>query len=181
MKISSPSLSWFQYPRHIPMPEREKRQLVELEQQDAALCRNEESIINVRQSLLFKCRYVYRPIQIILGVLLFAIALLIFISLLLSNINKCINFVDFKQIFAQGNRTLFNPIDSVLTWAGKVSQDTDPFEAYCSSFVLSTIRSVIYFSRVYWSISSLHHCMVYNKSVFGTFGFEYVEDDARIP
>lgn len=104
------------------MPEREKERLAELEQKDLALCRNEESIINVRQSFLFKCRYVYRPIQIILGGLLFSIAILIFTSLLLSNINKCLNFVDFKQIFAQGNRTLPNPIDSVLTWAGKVSE-----------------------------------------------------------
>ena len=102
------------------MPAREKRRLAELEQQDAALCRNEESIIIVRQSLFFKCRYIYRPVQIILGILLLSIAILIFISLLLSNINKCLNFVDFKQIFAQGNQTLPNPIDMVLTWTGKV-------------------------------------------------------------
>ena len=101
------------------MPAREKRQLAELEQQDAALCRNVESIIDVQQSLYFKCRYLYRPIQIILGIILFSIALLIFISLLLSNINKCLHFVDFKQIFAQGNQTLPNPIDIVLTWTGK--------------------------------------------------------------
>jgi LMBR1 domain-containing protein 1 len=102
------------------MPAREKRKLTELEQEDAALCRNEESIIVVRRSLFFKCRYVYRPVQIILGVLLFLFALLIFISLLLSNINKCIHFIDFKQIFAQGNQTLPNPIDIILTWTGKV-------------------------------------------------------------
>ncbi|CAF2954395.1 unnamed protein product [Rotaria sp. Silwood2] len=107
------------YPRHVPMPVREKRKLAELEQHDAVLCRNEESIINVRQSFCFKCRYIYRPIQIILGILLFCFALLIFISLLLSNINKCINFINFKQIFAQGNQTLPNPIDIVLTWTGK--------------------------------------------------------------
>lgn len=102
------------------MPAREKSKLAELEQEDAALCRNEESIIVVRQSLCFKCRYVYRPIQIIFGLLLSSIALLIFISLLLSNINKCLNFVSFKQIFAQGNQTLPNPIDLVLTWTGRV-------------------------------------------------------------
>ncbi|CAF0900460.1 unnamed protein product [Rotaria sordida] len=107
------------YPRHIPMPDREKRKLAELEQQDAALCRNEELIINIRQSFCFKCRYIYRPIQIILGTLLFFFAIIIFISLLLSNINKCINFINFKQIFAQGNQTLPNPIDIVLTWTGK--------------------------------------------------------------
>ncbi len=101
------------------MPAREKRRLAELEQQDAALSRNEESIITVRQSLIFKCRFIYRPIQIILGILLFSIALLIFISFLLSNINKCLHFVDFKQIFAQGNQTLPNPIDIILIWTGK--------------------------------------------------------------
>ncbi|CAF4891050.1 unnamed protein product [Rotaria sp. Silwood1] len=107
------------YPRHVPMPANEKRKLAELEQQDAALCRNEESIIIVRQSFCFKCRYIYRPIQIILGGFLCFLAILIFISLLLSNINKCINFVNFKQIFAQGNQTLPNPIDLVFIWTGK--------------------------------------------------------------
>lgn len=102
------------------MPNREKEKLVQLEQQDAALCRNQESIISVRESFWFKCRYVYRPIQMILGICLFCIAILIFISLLLSNINKVIHFVSFKQIFAQGNQTLPNPIDIVLTWTGKV-------------------------------------------------------------
>ena len=102
------------------MPAREKRKLNELEQQDAALCRNEESIIVVRESLFFKCRYIYRPVQIIIGLFLFAIAALIFISLLLSNINKCLHFVSFKEIFAQGNQTLPNPIDRVLTWTGQV-------------------------------------------------------------
>ena len=115
-------LLFFQYPRHIVMPAREKRLLAELEQRDGALCRNEESILSVRQSLFFKCRYIYRPIQIILGILLFTIALLIFISLLLSNINKCLHFVSFKQIFAQGNQTLPNPIDIVMTWTGKVAK-----------------------------------------------------------
>jgi LMBR1 domain-containing protein 1 len=102
------------------MPVSEKRKLAELEQQAAALSRNEESIITVRQSLCFKCRFIYRPVQIIFGILLLLIAVLIFISLLLSNINKCIHFVNFKQIFAQGNQTLPNPIDIVLTWTGKV-------------------------------------------------------------
>ncbi|CAF3262037.1 unnamed protein product [Rotaria socialis] len=107
------------YPRHVPMPAREKRKLAELEQQDAALCVNEESIITVRESFFFKCRYIYRPIQMIVGLLLFCFAILIFISLLLSNINKLMHFVSFKQIFAQGNQTLPNPIDLVLTWTGK--------------------------------------------------------------
>ena len=105
------------------MPAREKRRLTELEQKDAALCRNEESIIVVRRSLFFKCRYVYRPMQIVLGVSLLAVALLIFVSLLLSNINKCLHFVNFRQIFAQGNQTLPNPIDLVLSWTGKVGPE----------------------------------------------------------
>lgn len=107
------------YPRHVPMPTRDKNRLTELEQQDAALSRNEESIIVVRKSLFFKCRFIYRPLQIVLGLFLLSFALLIFISLLLSNINKLMNFVSFQQIFAQGNQTLPNPIDLLLQWTGK--------------------------------------------------------------
>ena len=93
----------------------------ELEQEELALSRNEESIKIVRRSFCFKFRVIYRPMQIILGILLSLIALLIFISLLLSNINKCIHFTNFQQIFAQGNKTLPNPIDLLLTWTGGVS------------------------------------------------------------
>ncbi|CAF2353019.1 unnamed protein product [Rotaria sp. Silwood2] len=84
-----------------------------------ALSRDEQSIKVVRRSLFFKCRFVYRPLQIILGVLLLLFAILIFISLLLSNINKCIHFVSIKHIFAHGNKTLPNPIDIIITWTGK--------------------------------------------------------------
>ncbi len=96
--------------------------LEELEQKELALTRSEESIKVVRRSLFFKFRHIYRPIQIILGVLLLLVALLIFISLLLSNINKCIHFTNFKQIFAQGNKTLPDPIDIILTWTGHVRE-----------------------------------------------------------
>ncbi|CAF1024819.1 unnamed protein product [Rotaria sp. Silwood1] len=107
------------YPRSVKMPFRVKRRLEDLEQKEIALNRNAESIKVVRRSLFFKCRFIYRPVQIILGVLLLLFAILIFISLLLSNINKCIHFVSFKQIFAQGNKTLPNPIDIIITWTGK--------------------------------------------------------------
>lgn len=93
-----------------------------LQQKEEALTRNTESIQVVRRSLFFKCRFIYRPLQMILGVLLLLFALLIFISLLLSNINKCIHFISFKQIYAQGNKTLPNPIDIIITWTGKVRQ-----------------------------------------------------------
>ncbi len=94
--------------------------LEELEQKELALGRNEESIKIVRRSIFFKFRYIYRPLQMIIGVLLFLFAVLIFISLLLSDINKSIHFISFKQIFAQGNKTLPNPIDIILTWTGQV-------------------------------------------------------------
>ncbi|CAF1232164.1 unnamed protein product [Adineta steineri] len=107
------------YPRNVTMPPRDKRKLEELEQKNIALSRNEESIKIVRRSFFFKCRFIYRPLQIFFGVLLLLLAILIFVSLLLSNINKSIHFVNFKQIFAQGNKTLPNPIDIVLTWTGQ--------------------------------------------------------------
>lgn len=99
--------------------------LEELQEQEMTLSRNDESIKVLRRSFWFKFRYIYRPMQIIFGVLLILFALLIFISLLLSNINKCIHFTSFKNIFAQGNKSLPNPIDIIVTWTGQVS---DKFE-----------------------------------------------------
>ena len=131
-----------QHPREARMPERERQKLgrskiifretfdltffvylEELQQELIALNRNEESIKIVRRSFWFKFRFIYRPLQILSGVLLILIALLIFVSLLLSNINKCIHFTSFKQIFAQGNKTLPNPIDIIVTWTGRVSDN----------------------------------------------------------
>ena len=103
------------------MPSRERTRLENLQQQEMTLTRNEESIKILRRSCLFKCRFIYRPMQIIFGLLLIAVALLIFISLMLSDINKCIHFTGLKHIFAQGNKSLPNPIDIIVTWTGQVS------------------------------------------------------------
>ncbi len=96
--------------------------LEDLEQKLEALNRNEESIKVVRRNFFFKFRYMYRPLQMIVGVLLILFAILILISLLLSNANKCVNFVNLKQIFAQGNKTIPNPIDIILTCTGQVRE-----------------------------------------------------------
>jgi hypothetical protein len=157
------------------MPARDKRRLTELEQQDAALSRDEQSIIFVRRSYFFKCRYIYRPVQIVLGILLLLLALVVFISLLLSNINKCLYFVDFKQIFAQGNQTLPNPIDLILTWTGQVNDNNmKNNETTSISIYSSSIQLVMCFFRVYSYILLSHHCTVYNRSVFGISAFEFV-------
>ena len=161
------------------MPAREKQRLTDFEQQDAALSRNEESIIVVRRSFCFKCRYIYRPMQMIVGGLLLLLALLIFVSLLLSNINKCLHFISFKQIFAQGNQTLPNPIDLLLSWTGKVRDSTRRFGFL--TIISSTTRSATFFSWVYWSTSSSHLCTVYSRSAFGIYGFEWVKQTRRVP
>ena len=147
----------FKYPRHVPMSIRDKEHLTELEQKDVALFRNEESIIVVRNSLYFKCRYIYRPVQMVVGGLLSVLALLIFISLLLSNINKCLHFVDFKQIFAQGNQTLPNPIDLVLTWTGKVSRNKILKFQHLHGLDFSVLSYQLHSTL---SISCLHHFYV---------------------
>lgn len=135
------------------MPMRDKRKLEELEQQDAALYRNEESIITVRQSFCFKCRYLYRPVQIVLGILLFAIGLIIFISLLLSNINKLIHFVSFQQIFAQGNQTLPNPINIILTWTGKVRRS---FVQWIFEMNFLVLSNKLYIFIGFYGLYNLH-------------------------
>ena len=140
------------------MPTRDKNRLTELEQQDAALSRNEESIIVVRKSLFFKCRFIYRPLQIVLGLFLLSFALLIFISLLLSNINKLMNFVSFQQIFAQGNQTLPNPIDLLLQWTGKVKQNENFFvEIRQHSYRFSVLSDQLHRSI---STFDLHHSFI---------------------
>lgn len=108
------------FPQQRRMPSSERLKLQELEQEEIALNRNEESIRVVRRSICFKFRHIYRPLQIVCGVLLLLFALLLFLSLLFSNINKCIHFQGFQFVFAQGNRTLPDLVDVILTWTGQV-------------------------------------------------------------
>ncbi len=144
----------------------------ELEQEEKALGRNEESIKVVRRSIFFKFRYIYRPVQIILGVLLLLFAFLIFISLLLSNIDKCIHFISFKHIFAQGNKTLPNPIDIVISWTGHVRREIALISKRIGVFFCSFIHWVILFYHCYWFILSWHRFLVSSNWAFGIFGFE---------
>lgn len=129
--------------------------LEELEQEELALSRNEQSIKIVRNSFCFKFRVIYRPMQIILGILLSLIALLIFVSLLLSNINKCIHFTSFQQIFAQGNKTLPNPIDIILTWTGGVSEWLDSLSIEIH-FLLIVLSDELYRSVASVGLYYLH-------------------------
>ena len=126
------------------------------------LSRNEESIKILRKSFWFKFRVIYRPMQIVLGIFLSLIALLIFISLFLSNINKCIHFTDFQQIFAQGNKTLPNPIDIILTWTGHVSQ----WFAFISIAILFCFFLLKYYPMSYIVLCLLLVYIIFT-SIFG--------------
>lgn len=150
--------------------------LVELEGKESALSRNESSIRVVRRSLFFKCRFLYRPLQIVSGVLLLLLALLIFISLLLSDINKSIHFVSFRQIFAHGNNSLPNPIDIILTWTGQVRK-TFQFQwkrktKSLRTFLFSFIQRITSFSVLFFCMWFSLRFLDFNNWAFGIFGFE---------
>ncbi|XP_013783878.1 probable lysosomal cobalamin transporter isoform X1 [Limulus polyphemus] len=99
---------------------REQSDLAELQENEHLLSRRERHLKNLRESLTYKCRCIIRPFQMVIGILGALLGFLLWISLLLSNIDKAINSLGYKMGYAQTQPNLPNPFDFVLVHAQKV-------------------------------------------------------------
>ncbi|XP_025109802.1 probable lysosomal cobalamin transporter [Pomacea canaliculata] len=99
---------------------RYQRRNAELEEQERQLARQERHLAASENSWCQKCLTLLRPFEIVLGVVCFLLALLVFISLLLTNIDKAMNSLGYKFGFALPHRHLPNPIDIVLVFCQKL-------------------------------------------------------------
>jgi len=93
---------------------RERRQLAKLEEQERVISREENHLLYYRSSLFYKCRKLLRPLQIVFGCLVGALALLIWISLLMTNIDKAMHSLGMRMGYALPESYLPNPIDIIL-------------------------------------------------------------------
>ena len=66
------------------MTSRDRRRLTDLEEQERLVARQERHLLDIEKNCLNKCSIVCRPFEVVFGVIFFLVALIIFISLLLT-------------------------------------------------------------------------------------------------
>ncbi|CAG2122698.1 unnamed protein product, partial [Medioppia subpectinata] len=93
---------------------REKRQLVKLEENERIITREEQYLLTYRGSLFYKLRNLVRPLQIGLGLLAVILSLIVWISLLITNIDKAMHSLGMKMGYALPKPQIPNPIDIIL-------------------------------------------------------------------
>lgn len=87
-----------------------------LEEQLRALDDRQRRLDQFRGSCLYKMRYLYRPLQIVLGVLCALLGFLLWSSLLLANVDKAMHSMGFRLGYVLRNPQLPNPLDFTLVF-----------------------------------------------------------------
>ena len=121
----------------------EQGQLLRLENQLRLLQRTRHNLDQASRSFTNRCLLVFRPFQMVAGILFSCLGFLIFISLMLSSIDKAINSGGAKTGYMLINGTLPNPLDLTLVYA----QDVFPLDyiiyiALILFFVFSSMSGV---------------------------------------
>ncbi|XP_060082388.1 probable lysosomal cobalamin transporter [Ylistrum balloti] len=102
------------------MSSRRRNDLSNMEESERLMERREKHLVANETSILQRCLVVLRPFEVIFGILFFLVTLLIFVSLLLTNIDKALHSLGYKFGYALPHRTLPNPVDMVLVFCQKV-------------------------------------------------------------
>lgn len=96
------------------MTKKDRRSKEYLETQNRILRRRERKLRAVSKSWMQKCQKFLRPLSIAIGIVLFLMALLVFLSLLLNNIDRILNGLGYHYGFFLKESTLPNPIGKIL-------------------------------------------------------------------
>ncbi|XP_064624509.1 probable lysosomal cobalamin transporter [Lineus longissimus] len=102
------------------MSAQDRREVDRLEEEEAVMGRRERHLVAAEKSCLNKCFILCRPFQVLFGIVFILIAALIFVSLLLTNIDKAMHSLGPKLGYALPKRSLPNPIDITLVFAQQV-------------------------------------------------------------
>ena len=96
------------------MAKRDCRSKEYLEAQDRLLKKREKQLQRVSKGWLEKCRKCWRPFTVVIGIVLFLLAVLVFLSLLLSNIDRIMHGLGYHYGFLLKKSTLPSPIGELL-------------------------------------------------------------------
>ncbi|KAI0232159.1 putative lysosomal cobalamin transporter, partial [Lamellibrachia satsuma] len=109
------------YPgRSARMSSRDRQRLEQLEDHEQLIERRQSHLVVNEGSCLHRCSALLRPFKIAMAVLFILVATLIFISLILTNVDKLLHSLGPKMGYALPVRKLPNPIDIVLVYAQRV-------------------------------------------------------------
>ncbi|RUS69725.1 hypothetical protein EGW08_022511 [Elysia chlorotica] len=111
--------------------------------EESLITRQERHLQVAEKSWLRKCLVLLRPFEIIIGIVCFVMALLVFLSLLLTNIDKTIHSVGYKSGYALPKRHLPNPVDIALVYCQKLFPlDYIVMVAIIAYFVLCSMSGI---------------------------------------
>ncbi|KAL5022678.1 hypothetical protein ScPMuIL_001833 [Solemya velum] len=122
---------------------RDRQRLTDLEESEHLMERQDTHLSRKNTGCLEKCCFILRPFEIIIGVVFLLLALLIFLSLLLTNIDKAMHSLGYKLGYALPKRTLPNPVDIVLVYCQMVFPlDYILFDVIVMYLVLCSISGI---------------------------------------
>ncbi|KAL1473317.1 hypothetical protein MTO96_003865 [Rhipicephalus appendiculatus] len=87
-----------------------------LEEQLHSLDERQRRLEEFRDSCSYRLRFLIRPLQIVLGVVFALLGLLLWTSLLLSNVDKAMHSLGFHMGYLLDHPELPNPLDMTLVW-----------------------------------------------------------------
>ena len=106
--------------REDAMNDIDKTRLDRLERELRLLNRNRHNLEQSAKSFINRCVLVCRPFQLMFGAFFTLFGFMIFLSLLLTSIDKAINSMGPKSGYVLKNATLPNPVDTLLVYAQSV-------------------------------------------------------------
>eukprot|EP01137_Pigoraptor_chileana_P033153 Opistho-2@23637 len=105
---------------------RERKTLEDLQARERVLARQEEAWLASSQGKWAKCLRVIRPFQFLFGFALFALSLLLFVSLLLTCVDRAMHSAGAKSGYMIDRTRIVNPLDKIML----LSQKAFPLD-YC--------------------------------------------------
>lgn len=93
-----------------------RQRTARLEDQLRDLDERQHRLEQLRGSCLYKLRFLTRPFQMVLGILAALLGLLLWTSLLLSNVDKAMHSLGYRMGYVLPHPTLPNPLDIALVW-----------------------------------------------------------------
>merc|ERR550519_2971109 len=103
---------------HVPMYD--TTQLERLEQQARLLRREHRDLDQRAKSAVSRCQVIFRPFQMLTGVVFSILGFLVFLSLLLTNLDKALHSGGPFTGYTLQNSSLPNPVDLLLVLAQQV-------------------------------------------------------------
>ncbi|XP_038057530.1 probable lysosomal cobalamin transporter [Patiria miniata] len=93
---------------------RERRNLEDLKDEEELIQQRERHLVAIQKKLCYKCSCVWRPLQVVIGIVLILVAILVFGSLFISSLDRILHSLGYKTGYILPTSTLPNPLGMLL-------------------------------------------------------------------